>query len=912
MKKAPFPKNDAKRIEALNEYHVLDTPSEKNFDDITLLASQICDTKIALISLVDTDRQWFKSRHGLDAQETPRDVSFCGHAIMENEIFIINDAYADKRFCDNPLVLGEPKVRFYAGAPLKTPSGHRIGTLCVIDTDAKTLSEKQKETLSTLARHVIQLLELRRKNIALKEINDLSNNIQKLSKTGGWELDIETSKTTWTKQVYEIYQISEDTPTDKIQGILYYAEHEQDKLKKYINDCINDKKPFDDIFEFVDAKGNKKFVRSLGAPSVDSTGKVIKLLGSIQDVTEKINYQIELESAKNRLSKLINLVPAGIFETDPEGNCLYINDRWTELAGIDMTKAAGQGWANALHPDDKENVFLEWQSSVEENREFNLTYRFLKPNQEEVFVHGRSLAITNKDGETTGYLGAIQDITAQKKQELDLKIALHSAEKASNAKTDFLSSMSHEIRTPLNGIIGMTSLLQETKLHPEQEEFVEAISRSGASLLMIINDILDYSKIEAGKMELENIEFDINDFTKDLLYPFEVTAKKKGIYFKVEHSSSNYLVIGDSGRIGQIITNLVSNAIKFTSEGHVKVSINSQENKDKTKIMIQVTDTGIGISKDGRSKIFEAFAQQNPAIFRRFGGTGLGLSISKRLVDLLDGEINFESELGEGTTFSISLNLPKGKKKNKFSNSKTNENVFDHKIEGRILVAEDNPTNQLLISRILSKLNIKHHLVANGLEVIKELQENYYDLVLMDCQMPELDGYETTKIIRDNNEDLPNDIPIIALTANVINNEQQHCLDVGMNDYLSKPIELNLLIEKLDHFLGQDYLIDLKVFNNLRDDLGDDTVSEIIISYLKTSDKIVTEMQQALSEKNIKRINQLAHTLKSSSMSLGAMFLGAKAMELEQSEKIDNISDFCKLVESTQKQLQVLNKKNSA
>lgn len=292
MKKAPIPENDDERLEELYKYMVLDTVNERVFDDITELVSEICDVKIALVSLVDKNRQWFKSSYGLEAKETPRDVSYCGHAIMGDDLFIVEDATEDDRFCDNPLLLNAPHVRFYAGAPLITPSGHRIGTLCAIDDSPKKLTEFQKNTLKILARNVVSLLELSYKNSELKRNYKQSADIQKLSKTGGWELDIKTGHVKWSDEIYRIYGIKMGTPVHKVDGLSYYPEPDRSKLSELINYCIENKSSYDDVFKFIDAHGNHKWVRAVGKTEVGDDGKVYKMSGTFQDVTTLKNREL--------------------------------------------------------------------------------------------------------------------------------------------------------------------------------------------------------------------------------------------------------------------------------------------------------------------------------------------------------------------------------------------------------------------------------------------------------------------------------------------------------------------------------------------------------------------------------------------------------------------------------------------
>jgi CheY-like chemotaxis protein len=355
----------------------------------------------------------------------------------------------------------------------------------------------------------------------------------------------------------------------------------------------------------------------------------------------------------------------------------------------------------------------------------------------------------------------------------------------------------------------VTDLLLETEQTPEQRELTKIISSSCKTLLVIINDILDFSKIEAGKVELEAVDFDLTHHMTEITKSFQYTAEKKGLYFKTEFFALPYKIYGDFGKLGQVISNLVSNAIKFTKQGGITVKIELiKEELQSVTLAFSVIDTGIGISDESKSWLFQPFIQGERSTSRKFGGTGLGLSISKSIIEIMGGTIEARSENTKGTTFraeipfkksSIPVTLDESVKGP--TSSSTTQDV--EKPVGRVLVAEDNQVNQHVVSRMLQKLGWKHHLVSNGREVIHALNEFHFDLILMDCQMPEMDGYQATRMVRTSEETLSNrNIPIIALTANAIQGDEEKCRKSGMNDYLSKPIgksALDLMLRKYLH-----------------------------------------------------------------------------------------------------------------
>ncbi len=387
-------------------------------------------------------------------------------------------------------------------------------------------------------------------------------------------------------------------------------------------------------------------------------------------------------------------------------------------------------------------------------------------------------------------LRAKQEQLAEKNREL---------ERVSKFKSEFLANMSHEIRTPINGVVGMTELLLCTSLTSEQREYVDTVRASAETLVAVLNDILDFSKVEAGKLSLESIDFDGPNLIRNVLRPLELVAKQKGIAFEIQIAPSIGSLKGDQIRISQIITNLVGNAVKFTKQGRVVVRASlPADSQTSQTLRLEIADTGIGIARDELGKLFTSFSQANASTTRKFGGTGLGLAICKQLVELMGGQIGVESEAGKGSLFWFQVALERSTKP--ASTPPRLAIVPRSSLAPKVcvLVIEDNVINQNIVLKMLTRLGYHGDVVATGKEALRVLATNLHHLVLMDGQLPEMDGCQISRAIRAAEPPFPSQIPIIAMTANAMKGDREKCLEAGMNDYLSKPTTLQDLQRTLD------------------------------------------------------------------------------------------------------------------
>ena len=511
----------------------------------------------------------------------------------------------------------------------------------------------------------------------------------------------------------------------------------------------------------------------------------------------------ELVASNARLQTLINSSPVAMLTLNSEGKVDLWNPACERAFGWTAEEAFGKPLPFIPETSQHESVLIiDRIMNGKESVHFS-SDRFKKDGSE-IKTSTSAMPLFDSNGTVTGLIAVIIDDT---QAHLTRKKILESNEAlrlAMRTKSDFLATISHEIRTPINGVIGMTGLLLDTELTTEQRQFTETIETSASILLGLVNDILDFSKVEANQLRLENIEFDLDSLLSDIDRIASVEAFKKNLPLTKDLASELRLnsYVGDPTRISQVLANLVSNAVKFTHAGNVSISaLVEKQSSVSTLVRFEISDTGIGLSDDEIKKIFTPFSQADASTTRKFGGTGLGLSICKSLVELMGGSIGVSSKVSVGSVFWFSIPLVKKSKLKAVENADLTPTT-DFK-GARILLAEDNSVNQLIAIKILTKHGFRVDPVGNGLEAIKALQLAPYDLVLMDCQMPELDGYDATSSIRNAVGCSFQNIPVIALTANAMDGDRKRCEKAGMSDYVTKPFKAQDLLLAIERNLRE-------------------------------------------------------------------------------------------------------------
>jgi len=748
------------------------------------------------------------------------------------------------------------------------------------------------------------------------------------------EIAKSTSKLSKLLKVFDEHVIASETDLD---GNITYASEAFCKINGYLQKDIigknhriikhpdNDTQIYKELWETITKgqvwrgliKNRKKdggyyWAEIIIEQDYDESGKVNGYIAIRHDVTAKVELQeftTNLEEiVQKRTEELfaLNSQQKAIFDAATIGIIMLqdrvikqINNQACKMFGYEKDELINSG-TKILCEDDESYEKINDQYKIIEAGEIATWEQKIVRKDKTVFVAKVHLKAKDEKNLSAGAVGTIDDITLEHKAMQDIKEAKKMAEEATKAKSEFLANMSHEIRTPMSAIIGMSYLALETDLNEKQRSYIQKIENAAKNLLGIINDVLDFSKIEAKKMILEHKEFYLEDVFENLIdiFVFKMEEKNLKLLFNIGKDVPSAL-IGDSLKLSQILINLVSNAVKFTERGEIIISVKVIEmQKGVVRLGFEVIDSGIGLSKEQMEKLFNPFHQADGSITRTYGGTGLGLSISKHLVEMMEGEIGVESNLGKGSTFYFSVkleleekdktilkeNVPQklltpsnlhdavlnafGKKIVKYSNY---EKIGKSVGGAKVLVVEDNLQNQEIAIELLNRVGVEVDIADNGQEALEKIKESEYDGILMDCQMPIMDGYEATKAIR--KQEIFKEIPIIAMTANNMQSDKVHCRVVGMSDYITKPIDVKNFYHLLVKWIkpkNPTYGLNLNAKNSMKIELeklkiyGVD-IDKALLRVAK-DEKILFNMLKRFSNSQRDSIHKISKALKNDKM----------------------------------------------
>ena len=669
-------------------------------------------------------------------------------------------------------------------------------------------------------------------------------------------------------------------------------------------------------------QGDRLDVLLSTAPFHDREGHHVGNIVILRDITEQKRAEEALRNSEQRLAQIINFLPDPTWVVDNEGKVLAWNRAMEEISSKKAEDILGKGNYEYALPfyGERRPVLIdlvrEWNADYQKKyisvkkEGGKLISESFHPHLGDsgVYILGSAGLLYDASGEVTGAIESIRDITELKETQEELRRARIMADEANKAKGDFLANMTHEIRTPMNAVIGMTHLAMKTELTPKQRDYLTKIQSSANTLLGILNDVLDFSKIEAGKLDMESTDFNLDDVLDNVANLTTVKAQEKEdleVLFSTAQDVPRFLV-GDALRLGQVLVNLADNAVKFTESGEIVVSTEQiKRKKDQVTLKFSVSDTGIGLTNEQMGNLFQAFTQADTSTTRKYGGTGLGLTISKRLVDMMGGEIWVESELGQGSTFSFTAHFGLGqeKPKKRFRPSPDLRGM-------KVLLVEDNEINQQVAKEILEGAGLNVGLANDGQEAINALKETEYDAVLMDANMPVMDGYEATRVIR---SDLRlKDLPVIAMTAHAMAGDREKSLEAGMNDHVTKPIDPEQFLATLVKWIqpgkervaawqpdvtaecpgpaqatpaGEDLPESLPGFDLAaglkRLQRNRRLYRKLLLDFAANYSGVGGEIRQALDAKEMERVHGLVHGLKGMAGNLAATDLHSAAVEME-------------------------------
>ena len=772
-------------------------PLRESFNRIVRVAVALLGGVAGEVAIRRAGGVWRSS--GRDVQQT----TIAPHVEAARDTLWLPDWREDPRVDPAQAPDDVKQLGFYAGAPIRLSDGRVLGVLSVMGATAAPRDEAKAARLLDLAGLIADDVERR---LALLARADA-------------EAEAAAARATLASLVENapIAVSMTDNDLNVLQVSRRWREERGLSADEVIGRSMRELFPKDDWSwdhggvlagetarreaKVILPDGRARWLRFEHTPWRDASGAVGGILSTSVDVTELIETLRSAEASERRLKLAMEIGEIAMWEMDLQRETMEragVNPLQSEGAPLTFEQLTADGgvW-RAVHPYDRPALIEAWERHCETGEPFRGVVRLLQHDGPHVWVHLAGEGLRDQSGEIVRIINVMRNVDQAKRAEINLQRARDAAEAANRAKSEFLANMSHEIRTPLNGVMGVASALSRTGLSDGQREMVGLITSSAETLEALLSDVLDLARIESGRLELKDEAFELAQAVRDVAALFEPSAAAKGLALTIDaRRAAGAMVVGDAARLRQVISNLVSNAVKFTERGSVSLRVRTRRAGDDTAVTISVTDTGIGFDAATAERLFERFEQADGSITRRYGGTGLGLAISRSLIEAMGGRLCARAEPGKGATFTLELALPRaaaaaaGARPSHAAANETDLSCI------RVLLAEDHPTNRRVIELILGAAGVNLTCVENGAEALEAWRGGGFDLVLMDMQMPVMDGLTATRAIRDaERREGRARTPIYALTANAMAEHARASAEAGVDGHLTKPISAEALLQ---------------------------------------------------------------------------------------------------------------------